>query len=80
MESNGTTGGQVEYILPAHRLTGTHTEVLARLEEIIQGLVGLQLVMQRALIDERRAAARTARPALRLVGCAGESRRAPEVR
>jgi hypothetical protein len=35
----------VEYILPARRLAGTRAEVLAELDELIQGLAGLlQLV------------------------------------
>jgi len=81
MQRKDTTGRrvEVEYILPAHRLVGTQAEVLTRLEEIIQGLVGLQLAMQRDLVEERPATVRAVRPALRLVACGGAGRRSPEL-
>ncbi len=34
-----------EYILPARRLSGTREEVLAQIDELIQGLVGLRQVV-----------------------------------
>lgn len=37
--------GYAEYTLPAHRLSGTPTEVLAELDDIILGLTGLRQII-----------------------------------
>jgi hypothetical protein len=49
----------IEYVLPARRLSGSRAEVLAEIDELIQGLLGLRQLVERrgrrpnAAIDRR---------------------------
>ncbi len=68
MERELKVDGIVEYILPSHRLVGSRAEVLAQLEEIVQGLVGLQQIISREQLEqEARRSVAPARARLRLV-------------
>ena len=52
MDASRKQQDSVEYILPARRLAGTRAGVLAEIDELIQGLVGLRQLV--SLHDQER--------------------------